>query len=163
MLELICQHLNLKERIALTSCCRALWVRPDVRGDTSIWGHLNVGDWESSSERRLRSLSAWLARRGVWRLRLHHHTPCYNLEGLWIERLGEPRCDRGVRPLLRLLHSMPTLHSLELRGLGLETTPVQVTALTQLRELRCEQPSPVSYLVLLIAGQHAWIEICHQR
>lgn len=52
-------------RLPLTSCCRALWVRPDVLASAGLWGEVEVA-WGSLTEAvdsGAASLAAWLGRR----------------------------------------------------------------------------------------------------
>lgn len=64
VLELICAPLDLKQRLRLTSCCRALWTRGDTLASSKLWGSIEVlrrigGD----SPARMAALAAWLGRR----------------------------------------------------------------------------------------------------
>lgn len=55
-------------RVSLASCCRALWLRPDVLASPMLWGEVEVeeldpGGRRERAQRKLAALAAWLARR----------------------------------------------------------------------------------------------------
>lgn len=70
LLELICAPLPLRDRLALASCCRTLWGRPDVAASVALWGVLTLRPRQLAHEPGRASLLAWLChhRAGLQRL-----------------------------------------------------------------------------------------------
>lgn len=59
-------HVLPARRVALVSCCRALWARQDLAGSAALWGQLSLGRRVLPAEltaARAGSLAAWLGRR----------------------------------------------------------------------------------------------------
>lgn len=134
-------------RVALASCCRVLWARPDVLGSRVLWGHLAFNSGRLMDlEHWRQSLCTWLARRhqalhtmylmfveaqtdlaailaGLAGSSLAHLRLSYIRGGL-----TEARC----QPLARLAGSLTRL---ELNHCSLAALPSQVSALSSLVHL----------------------------
>lgn len=63
VVEDICLWLPLEDRVALTSCCYALWARPDLLCSAALWGGLELQRRHLAPAQRAQSAGAWLARR----------------------------------------------------------------------------------------------------
>lgn len=158
ILEAVCAPLDLQSRLALTSCCRALWQREDVLASPGLWGDVNLGEPSSSSWAAMaQCLAGWLGRRraALHRLRLlcdAQSGTAVDL-GVLLEALGQPPGCGAVELQLRScgrrglgeaneaalegLQRLPALTQLHFEaGTYLRRLPRALSALPALAELR---------------------------
>ncbi|GAB4822939.1 hypothetical protein N2152v2_009985 [Parachlorella kessleri] len=147
VLELVCDNLPLRDRVALTSSCRHLLTRPDLTNSTHLWGAVEVRIEQYASEDYPVSLSQWLARRkaAVGRLLLgnFHGTTelavmLAGLEGGSLAALDVHYYSvTGANPANSLapLAHLGTLTELKLWFCGASCLPPQPSALTALKVL----------------------------
>lgn len=97
--------LELRDRVALASCCAALWARADVASSSALWGQLSFRDEHVDPRHRKAALAAWLRHHAaaVERLRLSFAAlggPASALASLEGGPLAELQvCLRGSRAL----------------------------------------------------------------
>lgn len=78
ILETIADQLgSLRDKLALLSCCKALWARADVAGSPALWGSTTISRslMEPACKQPLAGLPRWLARRRAGLRRLAVHLP----------------------------------------------------------------------------------------
>ncbi|GAB4822455.1 hypothetical protein N2152v2_009501 [Parachlorella kessleri] len=115
VIEAISRTLPLRDRVALTSCCRGLWARPDVLASSGLWGDLAFTSQHlNPSQRTFPSLAAWLHRRraGCRRLRLSFGSAGAGALSL----LSGLECDDGGLLTLELSSHQPVHNSEEALG-----------------------------------------------
>ncbi|GAB4822937.1 hypothetical protein N2152v2_009983 [Parachlorella kessleri] len=150
VLELVCSSLTLDDTVALTSCCRRLWTRPDVTDSERLWGALEA-DFKYKtayvSRSHAVSLSHWLARHkaAVSRLSLLGYRDGFNparvltgLGGVPLASLELRQMDAiGANPARALapLAHLGGLTKLRLQDCDVQRLPRQLSALTALEVL----------------------------
>lgn len=140
-----------RRRVALASCCRALWTCPDVLGSPALWGALTFHHHHASPAPRLQSLAAWLARRraALRRVRLAFKQNLYvrcpvdpvpllaAMAGGGLADLHVPAVQSEVAaPVWDTLAQLTSLTRLDLsRGCLRGQLPAQLSSLTRLAAL----------------------------
>ncbi|GAB4822936.1 hypothetical protein N2152v2_009982 [Parachlorella kessleri] len=147
VLELVCSSLTLKDRVALTFCCRRLWTRPDVTKSRRLWDVIEAYATHSSVVNRPVSLGHWLARRkaAVGRLIVRGYmdgtNPAALLAGLEDGALASWELHEmdaiGTNPAgaLAPLAHLGGLTELKLQYCKVRRLPPQLSALTALKVL----------------------------
>lgn len=153
LLEHICAPLPLHDRLALASCCKGLWARPDLAASPALWGSLRLGPRQLVLPEKRCAAQAWLARRraALRRLELCGAGVAGTLPTLLLSLGGCPlvelrlsgvleECSSKLPPsandaLLSALSGLASLRELHAAGNGLSALPCQVSALSSLAHL----------------------------
>lgn len=135
-------------RIALTSCCRKLWVRQDVRGSGTLWGDVEVWFGVAKPARK-HSLTLWLARHAAAASRVQLFFSSGDSSGLHpmlgalggsqlanLRILFAPDVEQHSAAALRPLAQLQGLTRLKVSNCGLLALPHELGALGALQVLK---------------------------